>query len=137
MMNLKQLPTKIKNSKGIILIEVLISMVIFTFGVLGLVGLQMVATQNSVNSQDRTIAANSANEMVSLMWLKKTSNVASAGISGDIAIRKAKVSASPLSDSTSDVTEAGGVATIVVSWKAPSKKNAENRNRYETSVVVQ
>lgn len=126
-----------KNNSGAVLLEVLISILLFAFGVLGLVGMQTVATQNSVNSQDRAVASILANDMVSQMWAKKTSTIASAAISGDITAWKLKVQNSILSNATGDVTEVAGLATVTVTWKAPTKLSTDNVNKYETSVFVQ
>lgn len=125
-----------KNNSGMVLLEALISILIFAFGVLGLVGMQAVATQNSVSAQDRAVASILANDMVAQMWLKKSSTITEAAISPDIATWKLKVENSILSNATGSVTDVNGVATITVTWKAPSKSSAENVNRYETIVDV-
>lgn len=129
-----------KNNSGVVLLEVLISILLFAFGVLGLVGMQSVATQNSMNSQERAVASILANDMVSQMWLKNTSTIASTAISGDIATWKLKVQSSILSNptyiATGAVTEVAGLATITITWKAPSKLSTDNANKYETSVFV-
>jgi type IV pilus assembly protein PilV len=129
---------KIKhNSSGVVLLEVLISMVLFSFGVLGMIGLQVIATQNSVNSQDRAVASILANDMVSLMWIKKSDSITAAAIATDIAVWKTKVSQSVLANPLGDVTQAGNVITVTVTWKAPTKTSSDNRNKYETNVVIQ
>jgi type IV pilus assembly protein PilV len=129
-----------KNNSGAVLLEALISILIFAFGVLGLVGMQSVATQNSVNSQDRAVASILANDLVSQMWAKKTSTITSAAIAGDITAWKAKVQNSILSNAAGSVVQdpvVTGLATITITWKAPSKSSTENVSRYETSVFVQ
>ncbi|MDI1298855.1 hypothetical protein [Methylotenera sp.] len=131
-----------KNNSGAVLLEVLISILLFAFGVLGLVGMQTIAAQNSMSSQDRAIASILANDMVSQMWAKKTSTVASTAISGDIVTWKAKVQNSILSNATypatgNVVSDATGVATVTITWKAPTKLSTDNLNKYETSVFVQ
>jgi type IV pilus assembly protein PilV len=129
-----------KNNSGAVLLEALISILIFAFGVLGLVGMQSVATQNSVNSQDRAVASILANDLVSQMWAKKTSTISSAAIAGDITAWKAKVQNSILSNAAGSVVQdpvVTGLATITITWKAPSKSSTENVSRYETSVFVQ
>ncbi|MDP1595444.1 MAG: hypothetical protein Q8M45_06155 [Methylotenera sp.] len=126
-----------KKNSGAVLLEVLISTLLFSFGVLGLVGMQAVATQNSINSQDRAVASILANDMVSQMWAKKTSTIASVAISGDITAWKLKVQNSILSNAAGDVTEVAGLATVTVTWKAPTKLGTDNASKYETSVFVQ
>jgi type IV pilus assembly protein PilV len=51
------------------LIEALVSILIFSFGVLGLIGLQASAINFSVDAEDRNRAALFANEIASSMWL--------------------------------------------------------------------
>lgn len=126
-----------KNVSGVVLLEVLISILLFSFGVLGLVGLQVVATQSSINSQDRAIASILANDMVSQMWIRKNGSIAAPAVAADIAIWKLKVQNSVLSNAIGDVTQAGDIATITITWKAPTKTAADNRNKYETNVAVQ
>ncbi len=131
-----------KSNSGAVLLEVLISILLFAFGILGLVGMQTVATQNSMSSQDRAVASILANDMVSQMWVKKTSTVASPAISGDIVDWKAKIQNSILSNATypatgNVVSDAIGVATITITWKAPTKLSTDNASKYETSVFVQ
>jgi len=124
-----------KNVSGMVLLEVLISILLFSFGVLGLVGMQVIATQNSLNSQDRAIASILANDMVSQMWIKKSGSIAA--VAADINVWKLKVQNSALSNAIGDVTQVGDIATITITWKAPTKTAADNRNKYETNVVVQ
>lgn len=131
-----------KNNSGSVLLEALISIVLFALGVLGLVGMQSVATQNSMSSQDRAIASILANDMVSQMWAKKTSTTSSAAISGDIVAWQTKVQGSILSNATypatgNVVSDAAGVATITITWKSPTKLSTDNSSKYETSVFVQ
>lgn len=54
---------------GVALIEALISILIFSFGVLGLVGLEASAINFSVDAEDRSRATVLANDIVSTMWL--------------------------------------------------------------------
>lgn len=126
-----------KYGSGIVLLEVLISMLLFSFGVLGMVGLQIVATQNSVNSQDRAIASILANDMVALMWIKKSDSINKPTITNDITLWKSKVENSSLSNALGEVTQVGDVITVTISWKAPTKTSSDNRNKYETNVVIQ
>jgi type IV pilus assembly protein PilV len=52
------------------LIEVLVSILIFSFGVLGLIGLEASAVHFSVDAEDRNRAALFANDIASTMWLQ-------------------------------------------------------------------
>lgn len=54
---------------GVMLLEVLIAMLIFALGVLGLVGLQANAVKQSGQAKYRTDATLLANELIGQMWL--------------------------------------------------------------------
>lgn len=58
--------------QGMALLEVLVSLLLFSFGILGLIGLQAKAVTLSVDADDRNRAALLANEVASWMWLNKT-----------------------------------------------------------------
>ena len=129
--------------KGAMLIEVLVSILIFSFGLLGLVGLQAVASQNSVNAQDRSVAANIANEMVTEMWLRNTSNPAN--LAAPIAAWQARIASCNLPGSRTNCNLPGAVGTAVmngaittvqITWRPTSRRAAENASKYETQVVV-
>jgi type IV pilus assembly protein PilV len=54
--------------RGIALVEALVAILIFSFGVLGLIALESKAVNFSVNSEDRNRAALFASEVASAMW---------------------------------------------------------------------
>jgi type IV pilus assembly protein PilV len=125
-----------KNQSGMMLLEVLISIVIFSIGLLGAVGLLATSTQNATNAEQRIIAAHLADDMVAQMWLRSTSQPSDANLVKDIAAWKETVSKSALPNVTGNVTLAAGVTTVSVIWKAPSKKSTDNSNRLETSLAI-
>jgi len=125
-----------KQQSGLMLIEVLVSILIFSIGILGMVGLQVAATQNSANAEYRTMASGLANDIVSQMWLRKTANPANAGLSNDITAWKSRVTASRLPNANATVVRAAdGITTITVTYKPPSKKSTDN-NQYVTQIII-
>jgi type IV pilus assembly protein PilV len=56
------------NQKGSMLLEVLIAILIFSFGILAIVGLQAVSIKNGSQAKYRTAASFLANEMIGQMW---------------------------------------------------------------------
>jgi type IV pilus assembly protein PilV len=126
-----------RSSRGFTLIEVLISILVFSFGVLGAVALQAVAVQMGTQNGDRSRASMLANEMVSTLWAKQTASPAS----GDLAAWQGRVSnaaASGLPNGAGAVSSCGtNCATVTVTWKAPSAKAADPSNKYSTNVVIQ
>jgi type IV pilus assembly protein PilV len=125
--------------RGFTLIEVLISILVFSFGLLGAAAMQAMAVQAATQNGDRSRAAMLANEMVSTLWATRSSTPAS----GDLAAWKTKVATptvSGLPDGTGVVAPCTGVANcavVTITWKAPSAKVAAAASRYVTTVVIQ
>jgi type IV pilus assembly protein PilV len=65
-------PSGPTGQRGVALIEALISILIFSFGILGLIGLEAQAINYSVNAEDRNRAAMFANEIATYMWVNNT-----------------------------------------------------------------
>lgn len=106
---------------GMLLIEVLFSILIFSFGILGLVGMQAISTKNAVSAEDRTTAASLANDMVAQMWLRKSSDVTATPLKTDFEKWKTRVANSKLSNvEVPTVTTANGITTVTVTWKSPA-----------------
>jgi type IV pilus assembly protein PilV len=71
------------NQKGSMLLEVLIAILIFSFGILGIVGLQAASIKSVSDSKYRTDASFLANELVGRMWADRTAVVAGYGAPAD------------------------------------------------------
>jgi type IV pilus assembly protein PilV len=67
-----------QRQRGVALIESLVSLLIFSFGVLGLIGLEASAINYSVDAEDRNRAALFASDISSSMWLNGTVTVSAA-----------------------------------------------------------
>lgn len=76
--NGRRQPPHPRRQLGVALIEALISILIFSFGVLGLIGLEASAINFSVDAEDRNRASLFANEIASYMWLQNSVNVTTA-----------------------------------------------------------
>lgn len=132
----------VKTQSGVLLIEVMIAILIFSFGLLGLAGLQANATQNSTNAEERIRASLLANDMVSMLWVKQSVNntnttaAISTAAAADITAWQTQVAASGLPNAAGTVAFAGNLATVTITWKSPSKKAADNSNQYVTSIAV-
>lgn len=120
-----------------LMLEVLIAILIFSLGILGVVGLQATMIATSINAEDRTQAALLANELVSSMWTRGTTSLLAADIdSWKARVAGASPSSARLSASGDVSVDASNMATITITWKAPSKKTSEYANRYVTQVVL-
>ncbi|SFC61658.1 prepilin-type N-terminal cleavage/methylation domain-containing protein [Collimonas sp. OK412] len=120
------------DQSGMSLIEVLISMLIFSFAILGLVSLQVNAVKVSYGAEDRTRAALMANEIIATMWTKKTLNPSLT--SWQTRLADPTVSGLPGSATgTVSGADASGVVTITITWQEPSTKSTDN---YITQVAM-
>jgi len=61
-----------RRSNGFALIEVMVSVLLFAIGILGLVGLQASMTQAQTSSKVRADAANLADELTAIIWSDMT-----------------------------------------------------------------
>lgn len=117
------------------MIEVLVVIVLFSFGLIGLVGLQARALQFSVGAEDSNRAALLANEIASTMWGTNTVNLPAATVAawnaqvGDATNRG-------LPNGAGTVTVANNVATITITWRAPHEPASTSHN-YVTQVQLQ
>lgn len=138
---------------GVMLLEVLIALLIFALGVLGLVGLQANAIKQSGQAKYRTDATLLANELIGQMWVSdRTFNTLSTAFDSatngaSYAAWKTKVEANlpgagtypptvvvtqvaPLPDIVGTTTTASTRApsarvTITMRWKAPGEPAAD------------
>ena len=120
--------------RGVTLIEVMVAVLVFSFGLLGLVGLQARATQYSLSAEDANRAALLANEIVSTMWTSGNVTLASAAVDAWSA-RVADTAAGGLPNGTGAVEVVGGVATVTITWRPPGATDTVN-HRYQTQVVL-
>jgi len=65
---MKRINTSARRQSGVMLIEALIAILIFSIGILGIVGLQSSAVKASTDAKYRSEAALLANELIGRMW---------------------------------------------------------------------
>lgn len=122
--------------RGFALIEAMVGMLIFSFGVLGLIGLQASMTQAQTASRLRAEAANLTSELFGLIQTDHPSRLEHYGggkCSGYSRCadweRKAK---EQLPDAKAEVaTSADGTVTVTLSWS----QGGEVRNQYLSTMV--
>ena len=126
-----------RRTRGIALIEVLIALLIFMLGVLGLVGLQATMTRAQTDSKSRADAAYLATELIGRMWGDLT-NMASYHGSGCASQTRCKEWQDKVSQmlprGTGAVTVASssGDVQVTVGWTMP---NGDTR-QYVTSTTI-
>ena len=124
-------PTRSRQG-GVALIEVLISLLIFSFGILGLIGLQTRAITLSGDAEDRNRAALLANELASTMWLTRSVTVPAATLlAWQARVKDTKEDGLPGGDGTVSVT--ANSADIEIKWTPPSRTTV---SRFSTRVTL-
>jgi type IV pilus assembly protein PilV len=129
-----------RSARGVMLIEALIAILIFSVGILALVGLQSRAVSQTTDARYRSEAAFLANEIVGRIWSDGLVNSAQYAHPGGASTAKTEwvsrvqstlpgVSAS--SNAPAIVVAAlgadGAQVTVTVNWRAPSA-SASNRH---------
>lgn len=135
-------PTRQFRQGGFTLIEGLVSILIFSFGVLALVRMQASAIQQSSDARYRSEASLLANHLIGQMWVTDrtaTTLQTSFNTGGDAyATWLANVEATlPTAAATAPTVSvsAQGVATINLFWKAPYEEPSAPAHRY--TIVAQ
>ena len=116
------------------------SILIFSIGVLGLMGLEARAINFSVDAEDRNRAALFASEVASTMWL-----------SGSISAATSAANITAWNTAVADPTQAGlpngtitvaavagttNAADITITWKPPARAAAEANSVLTTRVIL-
>ncbi len=123
--------------QGLALLECLISLLIFSFGVLGLMGLEARAINFSSDAQDRNRAALFANEVGSTMWLAGTVTIPAATMTAwQTAI--ADPTKTGLPNGLLVIKQVGttNAADIVITWKPPSRALLDTSSSLTTRVIL-
>ncbi len=125
---------KQRKQHGVMLLEVLMVVLLFAFGLLGMVALQAKALQVSVGAEDSNRAALLANEIASAMWAANSLTLPAATVTAwNTRVGDATVSGLPNGQGT--VTVTGTVAEITITWRAPGEPSAAS-HRYTTQVQM-
>jgi type IV pilus assembly protein PilV len=124
--------------RGVALIEALVSILIFSFGVLGLIGLEASAINFSVDAEDRNRAALFASDISSSMWLNGTVTVTAAQLSTWQANIANTALPTGLPGGTLTITPTAGTtnsADILIQWTPTTDKTSTTR-QLTTRVVL-
>lgn len=125
-----------RGQRGMTLIEVLISILVFSIGMLGMVAMQARAIQYSGDSEDRTRAAMLANDIVASMWTLGTVAPDAATLAAWVSRVQDPAVGLPNGNGAVSAPDADGVVTVTLTWKAPNKQAADPDSRYVTKVAM-
>ena len=129
-----QAPINFHSQKGAFLLEALIAILIFSMGILALVGLQATAINSVSESKYRTDAAFLANEIIGRMWVSDRNNIDAFNYPGGgaqpLAAWADKVDAAlpGVGANPPQITVAGNAlngytVTVTMNWQAPGAAN--------------
>ncbi len=125
---------------GFVLLEVLVALLIFAFGVLGVVGLQAAMTKAQTSAKFRGDAAYLAQELIGTMWadIPNLSNYVKPAGDGSCTAHprcnaiQQKIAATLPAGQLVIEQPAPGLLTITISWTPP----AEVTHIYTTSTAI-
>ena len=139
--------TNTNKQTGVILVEALVAILIFSLGILALVGLQATAIKQSTDARYRTEAAALSNELIAEMWVsdRTTATLITNFATGGprYAAWANRVAATLPGDIAPTVTiDAAGTAIpgrvlVTVEWRAPNEPASAAAHNYRTSAVIQ
>ncbi|TDS83239.1 type IV pilus modification protein PilV [Comamonas sp. JUb58] len=138
--------------RGVLLLEALIAILIFSLGILGVVGLQAASIKQATAAEDRAKAASLANDLISRMWASNHTTLSTNfGATGDGFTRwmetvegsqlpgvKDSDTLKPTISFTDGPTSATGIALstqakIIIKWQAPNESTA---HQYTAIAVI-
>ena len=129
-----------RRQTGLTLIEVLVSILIFSFGLLGFVGLQARAIQFSVGAEDSNRAALLANEMATTMLTSNTVDTANAALAAAITTWQTRAAGTEvgLPNGSASAANVGNIATLTITWRPANAAGtgAAYNNKYMTQVIL-
>ncbi|MFM2340625.1 MAG: type pilus modification protein PilV [Pseudomonadota bacterium] len=123
--------------RGVSLVEVMVSLLILSVGVLGLAALQARALQQGADAEDRLRAALLAERITTEMWLRGTVSLP-AGVVSDWQSQVQDSSAAGLPNATGTISspDALGGVTVTVRWRPPSRSASLGLLQYQTRVAL-
>jgi len=118
---------------GVMLLEVLVGILIFSIGIVAMLGMQATAMRATVDAKYRTEASFLANEIIGQMWVDRTNlalyqTPASCPAGKPCAWISRVQSLLPNSSGANDptITVAGSQVTVTVRWRRPGESTDSN-----------
>ncbi|MEQ1883299.1 MAG: hypothetical protein ABL878_20285 [Burkholderiales bacterium] len=114
----------IRKQSGVMLIEALIGLLIFSMGILALVGMQATAVSQVTDAKYRSEAAYLADRMIGEIWVNRGTNVPALSAAWATDVGNALPNATGANAPT--VVVAGNQLTVTVFWQAPGASAVSN-----------
>lgn len=126
-----------RSSRGFTLIEVLVAILLFSFGLLGLVSIHAKTIQFSNSAEDTNRAALLASNAAALMIGSQTVTLSPAVLTAWQA-QVSNPALSGLPNGVGTITPSGNSADILITWQSPNAASgaANAVNRYQTQFII-
>jgi type IV pilus assembly protein PilV len=118
-------PATNSSQQGVVIIEAMIAILIFSVGVLGIVGMQASMVKNTSESQYRSEASYIAQQRIGQLW------VAPDSLPADGSVTNTNIS-TQLPNGTMTITRVGDRYTITITWQQPG----ETTHTYSTVATI-
>ena len=133
---------KRSGQRGIVLVEALIAVLLFSLGILALVGLQATMTKNVTHSKLRAEASFLANQLIGQMWVDQP-NLANYVVANGACTVTSNTKCSnwiaqvkqTLPGGGATITVNGTVADITVSWTLPGEGEMPNQFQINADIT--
>jgi type IV pilus assembly protein PilV len=124
--------------RGVMLLEALIAILVFSLGILAMVGLQAVAIKNTGDAKYRSNAIFLANQVIGQMWVDRTNLSDYADPAKPKRIAWEDTIDAVLPGASGDIQQATmvrgttttTVVTVTVRWRNPGQASSEPDHRY-------
>jgi len=121
----RKLPAGLAIQRGFALLEALVAMLVFAFGILGLVGVQASMTREQTNAKLRSDAAYLAGDLIATMW-GDVANIANYSTSNCASYTRCSdwknkvVATMPTASMAVTVDATSGDVSVMVIWTLPN-----------------
>lgn len=134
-----------RRQAGFSLIEALVSILIFSIGILALVGMQVTAVRQSANAKYRSEASLLANQLIGQMWvtdrlastLQTSFNTGNAGYTAWATTVQNTLPNSTGSNAPTVAVASDGTVTVNLFWKAPNEQPSDPVHQYTAIARIQ
>jgi type IV pilus assembly protein PilV len=120
--------------RGFTLVEVLVALLLFSFGILGAVATEARILQATAQNEDRSRASLLANEIIARMWAERSVSVDATA--WQLRVADPAVSGLPNGAGSVSKPDADGMVTITVTWRPPSMAATSPPNRFVTTASI-
>jgi type IV pilus assembly protein PilV len=139
-----------RSQRGVMLLEALIAILIFSVGILGLVGLQAAAVRQSTEARYRAEASQLAEQLLGQMWvgnrdvasLQANYNTCTSEAcpgyhawAGTVSSTLPGVTVTSATLRPSVTVNNAGIVTISIFWRAPGEEGSD-RHRYDLEAQI-